>query len=153
MAVADHDFDMIRKTRRKKSKAVSATELARMGICQRLVFFEHRYGKRTTASQRTAMQHGLKEHEQFYLDAKCASEKKACCYISTLIFGTGGETTALRSFRDRVLRPHRAGRWFIAVYYRTASGVWKVLERWPWLEAAERATLKTIAWVIARTLR
>lgn len=35
---------MKRKSRKKDAKTVSASELAQMGVCERLVVFEHRYG-------------------------------------------------------------------------------------------------------------
>ena len=101
---------MLRKVRRKRSKAVSASELAQMGVCERLVVFEHRYGKRSTALHRAAIRRGLKEHNRFYLDGVQISKKKGPCYVATLIFGLGWETSALRMFRDRVLRPYGAGR-------------------------------------------
>jgi hypothetical protein len=144
---------MTRKVRRKRSKAVSASDLAQMGVCERLVLFEDRYGTRSTASQRAAMQRGLTEHERFYLDGVLLSEKKAPCYIATLVFGPSRETAALKLLRDRVLRPHPTGRWLIGLYYRTAPRVCEVLERWPWLQPVVRALLKPIAWIVERALR
>ena len=143
---------MLRKIRRKRSKTVSASELAQMGVCERLVVFEHRYGKRSTASQRAAILRGLKEHNRFYLDGVRVSEKKGRCYVATLIFGPGWETGALSMFRDRV-RPYGAGRWLIGVYYRTAPRVCEVLERWPWLQPLVRTILRPIAWIVDRALR
>ena len=144
---------MTRKARRKKSKAVSASELAQMGVCERLVRFEHRYGKRSTASQRAAIRHGLKEHDDFYRDGLQMPEKKGWFYIATLVFGPGRETAALRIFRDRALRPYGAGRWLIGVYYRAAPRVCEVLERWPWLQPIVRTILRPIAWFVYRMPR
>lgn len=124
-----------------------------MGVCERLVLFEHRYGKCSTASQRAVIRRGLREHERFYLDGVLLSEKKAPCYIATLVFGPGRETAALKLLRDRVLRPHTSGRWLIAVYYRTAPEICTLLNRWPWLQPAARALLKPIAWIAGRALR
>lgn len=148
MGGADEFLVMIRRIRRKKSKAVSASELAQMGICERLTVFEHRYGKRITAFQRAAIRRGLAEHKHFYLDAILLSQKKGRCYIATLIFGQSWETAALRLFRDRILRPYAMGRWLIRAYYRMAPGVCKVLKRWPWLQPIARAILKPIAGVV-----
>lgn len=144
---------MIRKSRRKRSKSVSASELAQMGVCERLVIFEHRYGKRSTASQRAAIQRGLKEHDRFYLEGLGISEKKGRCYIATLIFGPSWETAALRNFRDRVLRPCGAGRWLISVYYGAAPRVCGILKRCPWLHPIVRTILRAIAWIADRALR
>jgi hypothetical protein len=46
--------------------SVSASELAQMGVCERLVVFEHRYGKRRTVEQQLAINRGLLAHERFY---------------------------------------------------------------------------------------
>lgn len=134
--------------RRKRSKAVSASELAQMGVCERLVFFEHHYGKRSTASQRAAIERGLEEHARFYRGGIRISAKNGRCYIATLVFGTGWETAALRLLRDRILRPYTTGRWLIRVYYRMAPSICAVLTRWPWLQPIARAVLKPIAWLV-----
>jgi hypothetical protein len=142
---------MIRRIRRKKSKTVSASELAQMGVCERLVVFEHHFGKRSTAAQRAALRRGLAEHQRFYREG-LKSGKKGRCYVATLIFGVSWETAALRVFRDRVLRPYAIGRWLIGAYYRTAPGVCAVLERWPSLQPIARALLKPIVWLVGLTL-
>jgi hypothetical protein len=141
---------MKRKTRRKRSKAVSASELAQMGVCERLVFFEHYYGKRITASQRAAIERGLEEHARFYREGIGTSAKKGRCYIATVVFGETWEVMALRAFRDRVLRRCAAGRRLILMYYRTAPAFCKVLERWPGLQPLARALLRPIAWLADR---
>jgi hypothetical protein len=37
-----------------------------MGVCERLVVFEHRYGKRRSLAQRQAIRRGQRAHLQFY---------------------------------------------------------------------------------------
>jgi hypothetical protein len=49
--------------RRRRSASVSATELAQMGVCERLVVFEHRHGKRCLPEQQAAIERGRREHE------------------------------------------------------------------------------------------
>jgi hypothetical protein len=132
---------------------VSASELAQMGVCERLVFFEHRYGKHSTASQRAAIKRGLKEHERFYLNGLGISETRGRCYIATLIFGTSWEVAALRAFRNRVLRRYAMGRCLIMWYYRTAPTFCKALERCPSLQPVTRVILRPIAWIVGRALR
>ena len=67
---------------KKRSHAVRASELAQMGVCERLVVFDHRFGKRSTEHQRKAITRGLKTHDQFYGEgvlisgATAASEKR-----------------------------------------------------------------------------
>jgi hypothetical protein len=45
---------------------VGASELAQMGVCERLVVFEHRYGRQRTAEQQRAAMRGLRAHKRFY---------------------------------------------------------------------------------------
>lgn len=131
----------------------SASELAQMGVCERLVVFEHCYGKRNTAAQRAAIRRGLKEHDLFYRDGVRMSGKTGRCYIATLTFGPGTETATLRMFRDRVLRRNVMGRRLIGVYYKTAPGICAVLERWPWLQPIVRMSLRPMVWMAGRVLR
>ena len=46
--------------------AVSASELAQMGRCERFVLFEHELGHRRTTQQQRDRARGLRAHEQFY---------------------------------------------------------------------------------------
>jgi hypothetical protein len=57
-------------------RPVTTSKLAQMGMCERLIVFEHRHGKRSSASQRAARQRGLTEHDRFYQETVCASNKK-----------------------------------------------------------------------------
>lgn len=143
---------MNRKRRQKKSKAVSASELAQMGVCERLVVFEHRHGKRSTDIQREAIRRGLDEHEHFYRDGIRVADKKSPCYVATLVFGSGPETAALRLLRDRVLRPRTMGRWLIGAYYRTAPAMCVVVTRYQWLQPVVRSALWPAAWLADRLL-
>lgn len=65
---------MASRSRRKRSKAVTASELAQMGVCERLVLFEHRYGMRSTARRRAAIERGLRAHQRFYTEGTCLSQ-------------------------------------------------------------------------------
>lgn len=48
--------------------SVSASELAQMGVCERLVVFEHQHGRRRTAYQQQAIERGLAAHGKLYRD-------------------------------------------------------------------------------------
>lgn len=50
----------------RQAVSVSASELAQMGVCERLVVFEHRYGMRRSAEQLLTMKRGHRAHERFY---------------------------------------------------------------------------------------
>ena len=39
-----------------------------MGVCERLVVFEHRHGKRWSRERQQAVQHGLLAHQRFHRD-------------------------------------------------------------------------------------
>jgi hypothetical protein len=47
---------------------VSASELSQLGVCERLVVFEDRFGKRWSADRAVAVQRGLRVHRQFHRD-------------------------------------------------------------------------------------
>lgn len=143
---------MHQKRQQQRSKTVSATELAQMGVCERLVMFEHRHGQRRTRNQRASIHRGVEEHGRFYRDAVRLSERKGRCYIATLTFGPGSETAALRQFRDRILRPHAIGRRLIVAYYRTAPAICTVLEHCPSLHTVVKIGLRPIVWAADRIL-
>jgi len=117
-----------------KDDFVSASELARIGYCERQVAFDAAYGRRTTARQRQAADRGRRAHEDFLQESRRIariSERKGRCFIATLTLGECRETTALRQYRDLFLRPSWAGRQFIAVYYRVSPLVCRLLEGRP----------------------
>ena len=138
--------------RRRRSASVSASELAQMGVCERLVVFEHRYGKRRLPEQRAAIERGRREHERFYREGRIASAPPGRCFIATIVFGEGPETQTLRAFRDQVLRCGPTGRRLIVTYYRVASGVCRMLERQPWMHSVLRIALRPAIWLAIRWL-
>ena len=136
----------------RRGRSVSASELAQMGVCERLVVFEHRQGRRRTPEQRSAIERGLQAHERFYRDGLVSSDARGRCFIATMLYGEGHETRVLRRFRDRALRPWAWGRWLIVLYYRVAPGMCEVLARWPVAQSATRVALRPIAWCAERWL-
>ena len=139
---------MGKRSRRPVSgRMVSASDLAQMGRCERLVVFEHLYGSRRTARQRHARARGLVEHEQFYREglASTQADRKGRCFIATCVFGEAWQTEVLRRFRNEALRPRVWGRRVIRLYYRGAPGICVVLRRWPPLQVPVRMVLGAIA--------
>lgn len=132
--------------RRKTKDAVSASALSQMGVCERLVVFEHFEGKRPTPAQRTALKRGLRAHQQFASEGVSQTERVGRCFIATHVFGDGPETQVLRRFRDRYLRPTRAGRRVILAYYRLAPTVCRAMERWPMTRSVVSAVLRPFVW-------
>jgi hypothetical protein len=144
---------MVRRARSKKS--VSASALSQMGVCERLVVFQHQGGKRLTPVQKTALRRGLRAHRQFASEAlwqgastdECRAGR---CFIATHVFGEGPETRLLRRFRDQFLRQGRAGRLLILAYYRLAPRVCRVMERSPIIGVAVRALMRPLPWLVER---
>ena len=140
---------MGKRSRRPVSgRMVSASDLAQMGRCERLVVFEHLYGSRRTAGQQRARARGLAEHEHFYregLAARAQAARKGRCFVATCVFGEAWQTEVLRRFRDEALRPSVWGRQVIRLYYRGAPGICVVLRRWPALQVPMRVVLGAIA--------
>ena len=136
-----------RSRRPVSGRMVSASDLAQMGRCERLVVLEHLYGSRRTARQRHARARGLVEHEQFYREglASTQADRKGRCFIASCVFGEAWQTDVLRRFRDEALRPSAWGRRVIRLYYRGAPGICFVLRRWPPLQVPMRMVLGAIA--------
>ena len=137
-----------RSRRSVRGRMVSASDLAQMGRCERLVVFEHLHGSRRTVWQQQARARGLVEHEHFYREGLAASAqaaRKGRCFISTCVFGEAWQTQVLRRFRDAELRPNVWGRRLIWFYYRVAPYICKCLRRWPALQAPVRIVLDTMA--------
>lgn len=132
--------------RRKTKDSVSASALSQMGVCERLVVLEHLHGKRPTPEQKAALQRGLRAHRQFASEGASDAARSGRCFIATHVFGEGPETRTLRRFRDRYLRPTRAGRLLILVYYRLAPSVCRAMDRWPMTRSAVRAVIKPLVW-------
>ena len=138
--------------RRKTKRAVSASALSQMGVCERLVVFEHREGKRPTPEQRAVLQRGLRAHRQFASEGASDAARTGRCFIATHLFAEGPETQALRRFRDRFLRPTPAGRRLILKYYQLAPTVCLVMERWPATRFVARAVIRPLAWLAKHLL-
>ena len=58
----------------RSGDALSASELAEMGVCERRVLLAHRHGARRTSGQRRALRRGLRAHERFHRDGLAAQE-------------------------------------------------------------------------------
>jgi len=138
-----------RSKRRRADTMVSASELAQMGRCERLVVFEHRQGQRRLPHQESARRRGQVAHERFEQEGlairPAGSRHVGRCPVASLLFGEAWQTQALRQFRDKVLRPRGWGRGLIRLYYRGAPRIWVVLGRWPVLRRPVRAVLGVFA--------
>jgi len=127
-----------------RDEFVSASELARMGYCERQVAFDALHGQRVTVEQERARDRGLKAHAAFYDESRriaAASATKGRCFIATLVLGECDDTCALRAFRDLYLRRSACGRWFVGTYYETSPALCA------WLETRPRA-IRPLRWLL-----
>jgi len=144
---------------RDKKTMVSASELAQMGACERLVLFEAMYGKRMSRCQQEAIGRGRREHDKFFKDGVRSqsdvqtSLSKPWCFCASLAWGPEApETDLLRRFRDRILRRSGVGRRLIQLYYRTAPGLCRRLEGHRKLIRAFGLGLKPALWIAKAAL-
>lgn len=98
-----------RRRRRDHGPRVSASQLAQMGVCERLVVFEHRYGKRPSRAQRVALERGARAHRQFLLLAN--SGRRAF-----------GGAVLESAFRVLVAWVRRFTKWCLALWPRLPGG-------------------------------
>lgn len=62
----------------RRRASVSASELAQMGVCERLVVFEHHCGKMRTAEQLSAIKRGRRAHRRFYRERNGDLDRGKC---------------------------------------------------------------------------
>ena len=111
-----------REDPRADERQVSASELAQMGVCERLMVFEQRHGKRLTLAQQNAIKRGLRAHRRFYRDRYPDIAANGHCVIAT-----------------QVARACR----------RLAAGLYGWFAHWSTARLSVRAVLRPIRWCIA----
>ena len=88
----------VKKHGRRKA-SVNASELAQMGVCERLVVFEHRCGKRLTVEQQQAIKRGLQAHKRFYRERHRDSARLGRYFVAFMEFGRWLVLCAARWFQ------------------------------------------------------
>ena len=127
---------------------VSASELARMGYCERKVAFDAAFGEEVAPARRKAQLRGLQAHDAFYQESlrlARGSATKGRCFVATMVLGDCEDTRALRAFRDLYMRRSVAGRWLIGAYYRGSPGICAWMNGKPNVLAAVRVVVRWIA--------
>jgi hypothetical protein len=120
-------------------RQVSATELAKMGKCERQVYLDHHHGEDTSLTAEF-IKRGNHEHEQFN---RQLSGRDKRCFIATAVFGVDAiETNILRQFRDEHLIPYKLGRVFTALYYSISPYIVIIIEKYPALMIPIRRILR-----------
>src|SRR6266851_4213124 len=136
---------------RAKRRAIRASDLAKMTVCEQKVVFEKRYGERLTRAQEQRIRDGNRGHAQYLRQAFVvnsdvhSSERKPWCFIATELWGEdAAETCALRALRDAILHRYALGRAFTRVYYRMSPAVAAYLARHPRVRRLAKAALTPV---------
>lgn len=109
-------------------RKVSATELAKLGKCERQAYLDHKLGADHTLTK-DYIKKGNAEHIAF---SRRISGQDRRCFIASAVFGNNApETNYLRMFRDKHLMVYAAGRVIINFYYCFAPFVVSLLEMYP----------------------
>jgi len=130
--------------RRRKLKAVvSASALSQMGVCERLVVFEHLAGKRVTLAQEVVLRRGLTAHRRFAseasLDGLSGEPSLGGCCSALQVPGEEPKTTEPWWLRDPILRLSHLARNLILSYCRVGMLMFRAMERWPLRRVAASA--------------
>lgn len=84
--------------------SVSASELAQLGVCERLLVFEHRHGKRPTVEQQRAIKRGRWAHARFYRERHRDLTRPGHCLAALMVFGRWLILCAVKCFQTRKWR-------------------------------------------------
>jgi len=146
-------------TRTRRQRAIRASDLARLVVCEQKAAFEDRYGERQDARSARNIDEGNRQHAAFLRQAFLvnpalkSSEAKPWCFASEIFGDFAAETEDLRGFRDRVLRPYAVGRKIIRAYYRMSPVVAAWLSRSPTQRAWMRVAMTPVVWAARRFVR
>lgn len=135
---------------RKPKAVVSASALSQMGVCERLVVFEHRAGKRLTTRQKAALRRGLQAHQRFAAEGLPEAPRNRRCSFAAQGFSEGRMAQVLRCCRDRVFRCAPARRRLIPSHYRWATPACHWMTCWSILTGMVRAMLVLLARLLGR---
>ena len=145
--------------------APAAGDLAALVKCEREYVHARQHGEVLTARREETSRAGKAEHDRTELAmarhhnsprpkrtgqaAPSAPDKR--CFVASAVYGIDApQTSQLRAFRDRVLKPRRAGRLVIATYYALSPFLVRLLLRAPCLLPTARHGLDWIrswSWV------
>lgn len=103
--------------------SISATELAKLGLCETKLILDRTHGEgKISARAKARRREGTQVHaysQQAAVNANGAVDRR--CFVATAVYGPDGwQTDRLRRWRDRCLLPSSTGRVLVAVYYRVS---------------------------------
>jgi hypothetical protein len=128
----------------------TSTELADMMFCEQKVRLKAQLGDCDTPETAERRQAGRQEHDRFHRTVTTFHNRVRAgdtgqdkrCFIATAVYGENdARTEQLRQFRDSALRPYRAGRVLVALYYGVSPHIATRLDRHPWLRRMARRML------------
>lgn len=134
----------------RRRASVSASELAQMGVCERLVVFEHQYGRRRTACQQTAIERGLTAHEKFYRDRHLDSVRKGRSRIALCLFGGEMDTSTLWQVRRWITFSLAGGHRLSAICCQTVRVICRWLVKAFRLRSGINFCLLALDWCLGR---
>lgn len=148
----------MKKRKGHQTRSVSATELAQMGTCERMVWLEHQLGRRRTPEQAAASRRGLVEHARFFDESQRllsggAEPARGRCFVATLLLADRARATphlaALRDYRDLIMKRSELGRRLVMSYYWIGPALCRTLVRHAWLQGPARAIVVALAMLAA----
>jgi len=98
-----------------------------------------------------AVNPGAKEVPQNAVDDDCDGVVDEPCFIATAAYGSelNARIDVLRTFRDRRLLTHPAGRAFVEAYYRTSPPLARFIAEHAWLRGAVRMLLAPVVGLVS----
>ncbi len=133
----------------KRSRRITATDIADCSVCEQRAVFDHLRGKRRTVASVGLMQAGTAAHAELHREAVRQLppyREDARCFVATALWGAADpRTQALRRWRDRWLLKRSWGRVATRLYYRLSPSLVGILARAPRLRAVIGAVLSRFA--------
>jgi hypothetical protein len=143
-----------RSRRSDDGRMVSASDLAQMGRCERLVVFEHLHGCRRTAPQQEARARGVAAHMQYGREGLVTiapADRKDRGFEAAFTFGKARLADVLRRLRVVSSQVSVGGRRLIRLWGRVAPSICRAPRRWAELQAHIRTTRDVMAtWLRCR---
>lgn len=137
----------------KRTRHLTATELAECSVCEQRVVFDHLRGRRRTAASQRQMVAGTAVHAALHRDALRELPAQAGdgrCFVATALWGqTDPRTQALREWRDCWLLKRSWGPAATRLYYWLSPRLVDVMARTPRLRAAVDRALSAAAHRVA----
>jgi hypothetical protein len=140
----------------KRSRLITATELADCCVCEQRVMFDRLRGKRRTSACRRRMRAGTAGHAELHRQAMgklAVGGHDARCFVATALWGEADpRTQALREWRNTWLLKRLWGSAATRLYYRVSPLLVVAAARAPWLKAFLDVVLSAFVGRVAKRL-